>query len=257
MAPEDKKRLYAALAAPFPEDTIERTDGRVTGKGYSTTGIKHQFIINRLNEVLGLGGYHVERTITVKETQTSKGRAAFEAVCEANLALGSWVDGKFAPYAVAWGDGGHTAMSMADARKGAYTNAVKKAAAFFGVGRQAYEGTLDDDNVPSANDAADHRPVARRAEQRSAPREPAPPAGAPPGTRRRLTERQHRAIMAIAREQGMGPTALRNHVKSVYGVQPEFLTSEQASELIADLQNGRGGNGADGDQWPAGAKEGA
>jgi hypothetical protein len=45
-------------------------------------------------------------------------------------------------------DGGPLASSEADARKGSYTNAFKKAAAFFGVGRMAYEGSLDDDNLP-------------------------------------------------------------------------------------------------------------
>ena len=48
-------------------------------------------------------------------------------------------------FAEAIGDGGHTSTSEADARKGAFTNGLKKAAALFGCGRQAYEGTLDDD----------------------------------------------------------------------------------------------------------------
>ena len=47
MTNEDKKRVYAALATPFPEEAIERTDGRVTGRGYSTTGIKYQYIASR------------------------------------------------------------------------------------------------------------------------------------------------------------------------------------------------------------------
>ena len=50
MTPEAKKKLYQQLSQPFPEEAIERTDGRVTGKGYSTTGIKAQFIINRLRQ---------------------------------------------------------------------------------------------------------------------------------------------------------------------------------------------------------------
>ena len=53
MTPEQKKALYKQLSQPFPEEAIERTDGLQTGKGYSTTGIKAQFIINRLNETLG------------------------------------------------------------------------------------------------------------------------------------------------------------------------------------------------------------
>ena len=57
MTNEEKKKLYAALSAPFPEEAIERTDGKLTGKSYSTTGIKYQYVANRLNEVLGVGGW--------------------------------------------------------------------------------------------------------------------------------------------------------------------------------------------------------
>ena len=46
MTPEAKKRMYQQLSQPLPEEAIERTDGRVTGKGYSTAGIKAQFVIN-------------------------------------------------------------------------------------------------------------------------------------------------------------------------------------------------------------------
>ena len=45
--------------------------------------------------------------------------------------------------------GGHKAVNYADALKGAITNAFKKTAAFWGVGRAAYAGTIDDDNKPS------------------------------------------------------------------------------------------------------------
>ncbi len=63
-------------------------------------------------------------------------------------------------FAESLADGGHVASAEADARKGAYTNAFKKAAAFFGVGRQAYEGSLDDDNVPSDSPVQpEHQPV--------------------------------------------------------------------------------------------------
>ena len=47
MTNEEKKKIYMALAAGFPEEAIERTDGRVTGRGYSTTGIKYQYIASR------------------------------------------------------------------------------------------------------------------------------------------------------------------------------------------------------------------
>lgn len=149
MTNEERRKLYAALAAPFPESCIQRTEGRVTGRGYDTAGIGYQFICNRLNEVLGVGGWRAHRTVNVKEILRSNGRTAFEAICDITLELGEWIDGDFVVFAESLADGGHVSSSEADARKGAYTNALKKAAAMFGVGRRAYEGTLDDDNVSS------------------------------------------------------------------------------------------------------------
>jgi len=146
----DRKAIYAALAAPFPEDAIERSDGRQTGKGYSTTGIAYQYVVNRLNEVLGVGGFKVTRTHTVENGEPTKaGRPTYDAYCEVTIQLGEWDrEGDWIPFAEAVADGGHNSLSRADAIKGAYTNGFKKCAAFFGVGRQAYEGTLDDDNQP-------------------------------------------------------------------------------------------------------------
>ena len=213
MTEERKKQIYAALSAPFPPDAIQRTDGKETGRGYSTTGIGYQFIVNRLNEVLGIGGFRVTRTLSGRETKTNSGRPAFEAIAEVNLALGEWVDGAFMPFAEAVGDGGHTSVSEADARKGAFTNGLKKAAAMLGCGRQAYEGSLDDDNVATQQTR----------------REPAR------ADRNRLSGRQLNAIHSLARQHGLDSVALRDRVKRDFGVVPEFLTSEQASRLISEM----------------------
>jgi hypothetical protein len=282
MPPDDRKRIYAALAAPFPPEAIERTDGRMTGRGYSTTGLKYQWIANRLNEVLGLGGFRVSRKVSVREVATAKGRPAFDATCEIVLQLGEWRDGQFVPFAEAVGDGGHTAMSQADAIKGAFTNGFKKTAAFFGVGRQAYEGTLDDDNQPvepvqpravrpqsrpqlQAVPAPPIEPPAAPPAQRrnpapqgptSQPPEPHATAPEPPAAeRRRLTENQRRAIWAIAKSLGLGSSALRTRVKATFGVQPEFLSKEQASALIDELQNSANGGDTSGPAWAAAAPE--
>jgi len=82
MTHEERQRVYAALSAPFPDSCIQRTDGNQTGRGYSTTGIAYQFVVNRLNEVLGLGGFRTERTMTTRELTSAKGRPVFEAICE-------------------------------------------------------------------------------------------------------------------------------------------------------------------------------
>jgi hypothetical protein len=148
VTPEAKKKLYQQVSQPFPEEAVERTDGRVTGKGYSTTGIMAQFVINRLNEVLGIGGWRTHRKMSVRGLITNSGRKAYEAICDLVLELGEWIEGNFVPFGEALADGGHVSMSEADARKGGLSNALKKAAATFGAGRQADEGTIDDDNVP-------------------------------------------------------------------------------------------------------------
>jgi hypothetical protein len=215
MTDEKKRQIYAALSAPFLPEAIQRTDGRDTGKGYSTTGIGYQFIVNRLNEVLGIGSFRITRTmVSVREMKTSTGRPAFEAIAEVQLALGEWVDGAFVPFAEALGDGGHTSTSEADARKGAGTNGFKKAAAMFGCGRQAYEGSLDDDNVPERREPA-------RAD------------------RNRLSGRQLNALQSLARQHGLDQVAFRERVKRDLGVLPEYLTGEQASRLISEMSAAR------------------
>jgi hypothetical protein len=242
MTPEAKKKLYQQLSQPFPEEAIERTDGRQTGKGYSTTGIKAQFIINRLNEALGIGGWRTHRKINVREQTTNSGRKAYEAVCDLVLELGEWTDGAFVPFAEALADGGHVSMSEADARKGSFSNALKKAAAAFGAGRQAYEGTIDDDNVPpdeqhQPDQQQATRPVAHHAGPPRPAASVAPPLSSTP--RNRLTSKQLAALLAISRKLGMDLAQFRQQVRSRFGTQIEFITKAQASELIGEMGNGR------------------
>ncbi len=264
MTNDEKKKIYQQLAAPFPEHAIQRTEGKLTGRGYDTSGIGYQFIANRLNEVLGVGGWRAHRTVVVKEVTRANGRPAFEAIADITLELGSWENGDFMVFAESLADGGHLASSEADARKGAYTNAFKKAAAFFGVGRQAYEGSLDDDNIP-AESSFESISVSTMPTQRPTPA-PAPAPQAPqvqqatqqprpspaPG-RNRLTSKQLGAIQAIARKIGYDPQGLRAFVKQQFGAQPEFLTRDQASKLISAM-SAQAGNGHDQAQHEPGAE---
>jgi hypothetical protein len=244
---DEKKKIYAALSAPFPAEAIERTRGAVTGRGYDTSGIKYQYVVNRFNEVLGVGGYRTEQTISVRQATTQKGRTVHEAICEIVLQLGEWVDGVFMPFAEVHGTGGHGSMSEADARKGAFTNGFKKAAAMLGCGKQAYEGTLDDDNLPSTfNDevraANDERPVAHRLST-----SPSSSVGANNAERNRLSAKQLAALWAIARKLDIDKVAFRNRVKEKFGCTLEFLDKNTASALISELSaklgNGQAHNG--------------
>lgn len=144
----DKKSIYELLSAPFPDEAIERASRHKTGKGYDTTGIKYQYVVNRLNEVLGLGGFRVVPTYALRETKARNGRVMYEITCDIVMQLGQWDGGEFMPFAEARGTGGHSSLNEADAKKGAFTNGFKKVAAFFGCGWQAYAGVIDDDNEP-------------------------------------------------------------------------------------------------------------
>lgn len=106
MTSAEKKAIYAALAKPFDEHCIQRTEGRLPGRGYDTTGIGYPHIANRLNDVLGVGGWRAHRTATVKEITRSNGRPAFEAICDITLELGEWIDGNFIVFAKSLADGG-------------------------------------------------------------------------------------------------------------------------------------------------------
>jgi hypothetical protein len=56
------------------------------------------------------------------------------------------------------------------------------------------------------------------------------------------------AIKAIARRQNLDPANVRRQIKQTYGVEIEYLTKRQASEVITGLDankpsNGNGTNG--------------
>ena len=245
MNQDEKKKLYTALCAPFSQDKIQRTDGATTGRGYSTTGIGYQHIVNRLNDVVGLGGFRTQQTISMRTSTTQKGRTIYEASCDLVLQLGEWVDGAFLPFAEVHGTGGHSSMLEADAKKGSYTNAFKKTAAMLGCGRQAYEGTLDDDNVPGSfvEEIVPHQEQRPGAQRSSVPSEGA-------GDRNRLTSKQLAALWALAHKLDIDKTVFRDRVRARFNTTLEFLDRNTASSLIGELSaklgNGHVRNGAGG-----------
>lgn len=148
-----------ALRKPFEEKDVERTfteDRTVNGKkyfgtrkGYDTTGIKYQAVVDRLNDVLGIAGWRTSATFEVEMYKTQKGRDMYAVTCAVRLQIGAPFGVKaFQVLAEREGTGGHDSSTLADGKKGAYTNGLKKTAAMFGVGREAYADEIDDDNKP-------------------------------------------------------------------------------------------------------------
>jgi hypothetical protein len=160
--------VYSRLASAMPEDAIQRTKGSETRKGYNTTGFSYQYCVNRFNEVMGVGGwfysYEIVHTI---EGKYASGKPFFDITVDVKITL--YVEGKKDTTMTM--PGGHISASYADALKGAVTNGFKKCAAMFGVGRAAYEGSIDDDNVPLPADHGTSRidkPDVREAQEKDA-----------------------------------------------------------------------------------------
>ncbi len=244
-SPEELREIYRRLAEPFSNEAIQRTDAAVTKRGYNTTGIGYQFIVNRLNEVLGVGGFRVTREFSLRERESRSGMPMCEVTCDLVLQLGKWDEGQFVPFAEATGTGGHIASSEADAKKGAFTNGLKKAAAFFGVGKQAYEGTLDDDNLPATDVPApthvtsrQERPPMRSAREDNAPK----PDDADNG---RITSAQLTKLRGLISERGTDWDRYRVHVREKHGLNVEYLSRRAASDLISGLIAAKRGNGAE------------
>lgn len=147
ITPADLAALYELMAVPLPEDGLEETKGAQTRKGYDTLNWGYQYYLNRLNETVGPAHYVILEGI-VAENQVQMGnppKPAWEICMDVTVEIGNFIDGKWVPIARRSGYGGHTSFTKVDALKGAKTNGFKKATSGYGIGRQAYEGSLDDD----------------------------------------------------------------------------------------------------------------
>ena len=107
-------------------------------------------------------------------------------------------------------------VSLGDDLKAAATDALKKCATLFGVGLHLY---FDDGAKPTAP-------------------QPTPPTPAPQPENGRITARQLAAIYAIGRTKGMRNKDIRDYTQAVFNRVPDFLSRQEASAIIQQLQDG-------------------
>jgi hypothetical protein len=130
--------IQKKLSAPFPAESVQKTKKEISRKAYDTTGIGYQFIVNRFNDVLGNSWGYEYTVLETREGKFTSGKPYFDITVKTTIWCLSPDNGRTLV-------GGHISSIYADALKGAITNSFKKTAAMWGVGREAYEGTLDDD----------------------------------------------------------------------------------------------------------------
>ncbi|MDA3862834.1 MAG: Rad52/Rad22 family DNA repair protein [Deltaproteobacteria bacterium] len=223
------KNLYKNLSQPFPEEAIERTKGSVTKKGYDTTGIKYQYVVNRFNEVLGIGSFRVDRQYNINEKTSRNGRTMYECCCDLTLFLGKWSEGEFIPFAEAVSTGGHISTNIADAKKGAFTNGFKKAAAFLGCGWQAYAGVIDDDNIPWTEPQSSPTPQVPWSNNNKQPKQKKQPA------KGRITHAQLGKLRQLVDQLGGEWKDFKTYVNQRFNKQLQYLNKREASDIIGEL----------------------
>ncbi len=133
------QHLYAAVDA-LPKEAIETAKKEITRKGYDTTGYQYQYLINVLNEVVTPSMWSFDYTVMKEEKGTwGNGKSFWEITVEMTIEI-MGTKRKCV--------GGHRAEMHSDTLKGAITNSLKKTLGMFGVGKKAYEGTIDEDYRP-------------------------------------------------------------------------------------------------------------
>lgn len=153
--PKLYEELKESLQKVYGENAVERTKKEVTRKGYDTTGYGYQFCVNRLNEVLpkyGLFWGTQDEIKFIREYQVKSGQIYYEYAGRLSVLF---LDGSRNVIDARACYGGHQSSTHTDAMKGAFTNAFKKAVALFGVGADAYEGTIDEDYRPVEEQAVE------------------------------------------------------------------------------------------------------
>lgn len=109
-------------------DNITKADTN----GY--VGYEPQAIIDAMNEVFDVGGWGFEEMST-ETVDNEKGTLALAQ-------MRVWLKGvDFKPFS--WGQSRVTRGDTGDAKKGAQTDAIKKALSYFSIGARAYHGLLD------------------------------------------------------------------------------------------------------------------
>lgn len=141
---EAKKSIYSKLIEAvdaLPKESVETAKKTDTRKGYDTTGYQYQYLVNVLNEVVGLGNWGMTWAVLKEQKgQYTNGKEFFDITSSVTV----WImnDDKKAEFTNV---GGHQSPLYNDALKGSITNGFKKTVSYFGIGKKAYEGTLDED----------------------------------------------------------------------------------------------------------------
>ena len=216
-----KKEIRDILETPFAPEQIKQREGIY---GQMLDYVEGWAVIERLNQAFD-GDWTFE--ITHHEILDD------EVVVLGKFRSDGIVKSQFGSSEITRSEETGKPVSIGDDLKAAATDALKKCASLLGVALHLYNG--DNRTV---------RKESEQSEQVTSEKSPAAEDGRSNGGNgqnsqdTRLTSKQLNYLNRIARNQRMTKKELANRSKEVYGVQPEYLTKKQASELIDELLTG-------------------
>lgn len=127
-----EKALYEQLSAPFPLDAMSAD----TSRGFALTSIKAQYVVERLNTVLGIGGWRLSGTYEVtKDSSGNEVGVLFHGELSARIGQRT--------HTIPTVGYSESKRNKGDQYKGAKTDALSKAASYLGVGNEVFKGLVD------------------------------------------------------------------------------------------------------------------
>ena len=213
------EKTIAIINRPFDPKHIKT---RLGPDGKTLSYAEVQTYVDRLNEAFG-NEWSFE---LARREQTED-----QVIVEVRLTAGNVIKTGLGGASIIRRRDNGEVVDLANDYKRAEADALKRACRLLGIGAELYGSEQDADDtgtqVGHTNDGEDN------------PRSQPPP-------RERLTSAQLGAIKAISRKQGLDSTTLRRDIKAKFGVEVEYLSKKQASEVISGLDGGRPGNGSNG-----------
>lgn len=166
---DNVKAVNALLLAGEPHNITEEKRTSQTYTGYAP-----QYIIDAMNTVFDIGGWGFEEISNeIAEVQTKSG-AGLRAVAKVRV----WIkDVAFHP--TAYGQANVTLGDIGDAKKGAQTDAIKKALSYFSVGNRAYMGLLPGDKQANSQRTQQQPRPVQQSTKPATPRAPVQPTQPP------------------------------------------------------------------------------
>jgi len=144
MTQEAQKQIAEAKTTEEKIKAVNKIlmDGEPKNVSYDTstsyTGYKPKYLIDAMNAVFKIGQWGFEEIgAELVTSQTDKGTIPTIAIVQVKV----WIKPvEFTP--VGYGQSRITRGDVGDAKKGAQTDAIKKALSYFSIGNRAYHGLL-------------------------------------------------------------------------------------------------------------------